>query len=51
MTAINEPSLLSGVISKRAKPAAGGELALNHLASSLCNRFNFKHDSHVRESE
>lgn len=51
MTAINEPSLLSAIISTWAKPAAGGELTLNHLASSLCNRFHFKRDSHVRQSE
>ncbi len=51
MTAINDPSLLSAVISERAKPAAGGELASNHLASSLSSRFHFKYNSHVRQSE
>lgn len=51
MTAINEPSLLSALISEQSKPAAGGELASNHLASSLSNRFNFKYNIHVRQSE
>ncbi len=51
MTAINDPSLLSAVISERAKPAAGGELASNHLAFSLSSRFHFKYNSHVRQSE
>ncbi len=41
--AINDPSLLSAVISERAKPAAGGELASNHLAFSLSSRFHFKY--------
>lgn len=51
MMAINEPSLLSAVISKRAKLGTGGEFALNRLASSFPADLIFKHNSHVRQSE
>lgn len=39
MAAINEPGMLSPVISERSKPTAGGELALHHPASSFPTDF------------